>query len=94
MGLSSAVTGSEVVVSPAARATVVRASALELEIGLIVTIEDIADTPGISSDSCSGPADRKRPATVPSTGGTARWSATTQICQVQRTVIARQVLKG
>ena len=35
-----------VLVSSAARATVVRASVLELAIGPIVTIEDIADTPG------------------------------------------------
>jgi len=58
MGLSSAVTGSEVLVSSAARAIVVKASALELEIGLIMTIEDIADTLGISPDSRNGPADR------------------------------------
>jgi len=58
MGLSSAVTGSEVFVSSVARATVVRASVLELEIGLIMTIEDIADMLGLSPDSCSGPADR------------------------------------
>ena len=58
MGVSSAVTGSEGLVSPAARATVVRASALELEIGLMMTIEDIADTPGISPDFRSGLADR------------------------------------
>jgi hypothetical protein len=32
----------------------VRASVLELEIGLITTIEDIADTPGISPYSFSG----------------------------------------
>jgi hypothetical protein len=51
MGLSSADTGSEVLVSSAARATVVRASVLELAIGLIMTIEDIADTLGISPDS-------------------------------------------
>jgi hypothetical protein len=58
MGLSSAVTGSEVVVGSAVRATVVRASVLELEIGLIMTIEDIADMLAISPDSFSGPAGR------------------------------------
>jgi hypothetical protein len=62
MGLSSAVTGSEVLVGSAARATVVRASVLELAIGVIMALEDIADTPGISPDFFSGPADRWRPA--------------------------------
>ena len=62
MDLSSAVTGSEVLVTPAARATVVRASVLELAIGVIMALEDIAGTPGISPDSFSGPADRQRPA--------------------------------
>jgi hypothetical protein len=47
-------------VSSAARATVVRASVLELAIGLITTIEDIADTPGISPDFRSGHAGRER----------------------------------
>ena len=55
-GSPSAVTGSEVRVSSAARATVVRASVLELAIGPIITIEDIADMPGISPDFRSGPA--------------------------------------
>jgi hypothetical protein len=49
-GSSCAVAGSEVLVSSASRATVVRASVLELAIGLIMTIEGIADTPGISPD--------------------------------------------
>jgi len=39
---------------------VVRASVLELAIGLITTIEDIADTPGISPDFRSGHAGRER----------------------------------
>ena len=46
-GLPSAFAGSGSLASSAARATVVRASVLELVIGLMVTIEDIADTPGI-----------------------------------------------
>jgi hypothetical protein len=57
--LSSVVTGSEVLVTSAARATVVRAYVLELAIGVIMAIEDIADTPGISPDSFSGPRHRR-----------------------------------